>query len=387
MNTKEKSFEELKDLISDINLLLITANDIETFHVRQVLSPIPQFGEVIRVPHQNHTYFLGVFGQYLAIHVQCGNMGSIGAGGAILTIASSIDYWQPKVVLMIGVAMGALNDKQKIGDVLVSERIIAYENQRLGAHKGRKRIVQRGDTVLPGAILLDRFKHCDSWQCQLEDGSIAQKFLGSILSGEKLIDNLKLRNQILKVFPTAIGAEMEGAGVFAACRNKRISEWILVKGICDYGDGDKGTNKKVRQNLAAQCATSLCLAVFQSRVSLSAVGLTPITHSEAVKNNETTESADSSEKEILRVLETKESEKKMHTPIQSTVSAFLDLNPYQKATIISEVGIDLASLIHLSPHEMDREFFRQVQADKKLPALWSAINKIKPFESNTNPFL
>jgi nucleoside phosphorylase len=381
LEISEKSYEELKDLIPRLNLLVVTANDIETFHVRQALFPLPEFDEVIKVPHKNHTYFVGAFGEYSCIHVQCENMGSINAGGAILTVAGAIDEWQPKAVLMVGVAMGADETEQRIGDVLVAETIISYENQKYG----KKKVQQRGPIVNCGNVLANRFKNVTGWNCQVEDGTKAKVLPGVILSGEKLIDNLKIRNQILAVFPQAIGAEMEGAGVYAACKSRNLTEWILVKGICDYGDGNKGVDKVKRQNLAAQCATSLSLKVFGSKIAFNDIGLAPV----GVKpvQAKLDEEIIEKEAEIVAIIEQSPNNKDiMHTPIQTTVAAFLELSSYQKAVVINDVGVSLSSLTSLSAHEMDKEFFRQVKEGNLLKPLWGAIHKIKPFETNINPF-
>lgn len=381
LEISEKSYEELKEHVPNLNLLVVTANDIETFHVRQALLPLPEFDEVIKVPHKNHTYFVGSFGEYACIHVQCENMGSINAGGAILTVDGAIHEWQPKAVLMVGVAMGSDESVQRIGDVLIAETIISYENQKYGKTK----IQQRGPIVNCGNVLGNRFKNVTGWSCSVEDGTSAKILPGVILSGEKLIDNLKIRNQILKVFPQAIGAEMEGAGVYAACKNRNLAEWILVKGVCDYGDGNKGVDKVKRQNLAAQCATSLSLKVFASKIAFNDIGLSPILMKPSTEHLEK-ETIDT-EAEIVAIVEqSQNNEDPMHTPIQTTVAAFLELSSYQKAAVINDVGVSLSTLTSLSAHEMDKDFFRQVKEGNLLKQLWASIHKIKPFETEINPF-
>jgi 5'-3' exonuclease len=189
----------------------------------------------------------------------------------------------------------------------------------------------------------------------------------------------------LEVFPQAIGAEMEGAGVYAACKNRNVTEWILVKGICDYGDGNKGVGKVKRQNLAAKCATSLSLKVFGSKIAFSAIGLASVS-SKMVRAKIDKEIIET-EAEIVAIIEQPLNKKDvMHTPIQNTVAAFLELSSYQKAAVITDVGVSLSSLTSLSAHEMDKEFFRQVKDRNLLKQLWSAIHKIKPFETDINPF-
>ncbi len=75
---------------------------------------------------------------------------------------------------------------------------------------------------------------------------------GTILSGEKLVDNPEFRAELLEMRPEAIGGEMEGAGLCAAAANHKV-EWILVKAICDWGDG---TKDKKYQKMAAEHAVS-----------------------------------------------------------------------------------------------------------------------------------
>lgn len=85
--------------------------------------------------------------------------------------------------------------------------------------------------------------------------------IGDILSGEVLIDNEEYRNELLEKYPDAIGGEMEGVGVANAALT-RAKEWIVIKGICDFADGDKGKNKTQSQQLAAGAAASLCEFIF-----------------------------------------------------------------------------------------------------------------------------
>ncbi|WP_154781111.1 hypothetical protein [Flavobacterium sp. LC2016-13] len=383
MEISEKSYDEVKHLIPDINLLLITANDIETFHVRQALLPLEDNADVLKVPHGQHTYFIGIFGEYLAVHVQLGKMGSISYNGAILTSYDAIEAWHPKAVVMVGVAMGTDESKQKIGDVLISEAIISYESQRLGSEE----IVQRGPIVDPGVVLFNRFKNSTGWSSPIENGLFAKKRIGHILSGEKLIDNLAERNIILSRYPNAIGAEMEGAGIYAACKTKNVNEWILVKGICDYGDGNKGVDKEKRQNLASQCATSLTLKVFMSRVGFVTIGLEPVIRKTITKEDDVTLLAEKFEGEIVAIIELNNRKEDMHSAVQTTVAAFLDLSSYQKANVIDDIDLPLSNFIELSGHEMDKEIFRLVKERNLLPNLWDAINKIKPFTNNKNPFV
>lgn len=104
----------------------------------------------------------------------------------------------------------------------------------------------------------------DNWQCV--NGELGTSFFGSILSGEKLIDNNSYKNLLFKQFPNAIGGEMEGYGIYSACANQNLSEWIIIKGICDWADGNKNKNKDENQRIAVESAVSFCKSVFSESV-------------------------------------------------------------------------------------------------------------------------
>ena len=85
---------------------------------------------------------------------------------------------------------------------------------------------------------------------------------GLVLSGEKLVDNLDFRQQLKGFASEAIGGEMEGAGLYVACQDKKV-DWMLVKGICDWADGHKAQDKDARQQTAAHNATAFVLHALQ----------------------------------------------------------------------------------------------------------------------------
>jgi len=54
---------------------------------------------------------------------------------------------------------------------------------------------------------------------------------------------------LISLHPTVKGGEMEGAGISAACASKN-KNWIIVKGICDFADGNKDVDKDKNQIIA-----------------------------------------------------------------------------------------------------------------------------------------
>lgn len=263
---------EVEDLFIDkyadcFDLLLVTATETEKKELHKHLKPLPGQTKVIKVYKGKYTYYVGVFGRYYAVHVACNDMGSSQRNASLVTTVDAANTWSPKVALMVGIAFGADKKKQKIGDVLVSERIINYEPQR----KGKETTLMRGKEGPASSILIDRFKSVNDWSFVQNDRTPAI-IVGTMLSGEKLIDDPDYKEELMKAYPEAIGGEMEGAGIYSAC-DTRVEHWILVKGICDYADGKKRRNKKANQKLAIESAVSLCLHVFSSSNALKAASL------------------------------------------------------------------------------------------------------------------
>ena len=63
---------------------------------------------------------------------------------------------------------------------------------------------------------------------------------------------------------------MEGVGVASAASRKEC-EWIVVKAICDWGDG---TKQKVHQEFSAAASISLVEHVFNQLGALDAISKT-----------------------------------------------------------------------------------------------------------------
>jgi hypothetical protein len=90
----------------------------------------------------------------------------------------------------------------------------------------------------------------------------AEVRFGVMLTGEKLVDNVDFRDQLYDLEPEAIGGEMEGTGLYVACQDKKV-DWILVKAICDWADGQKAKDKDARQQTAALNAATFVLHFLQ----------------------------------------------------------------------------------------------------------------------------
>ncbi|SEM99967.1 Nucleoside phosphorylase [Chitinophaga rupis] len=254
---QEVDSKTIPELLNGSLILLVTATELETKNLHEALSPISGRLSLIKVHGGASTYYFGKFGKYNIAHVQC-SMGSVSRASSITTVTDAILFLKVTVVVMIGIAFGVDSTKQNIGDVLISESIIPYDSKRVGSDE----IIQRGMEAQCSKILLNRFKNIRDWEYFIREGVLAKLIPTRLLSGEELIDNIDHRNKLIGQNPDSKGGEMEGVGVFAACDGK--ANWILVKGICDFADGNKGLDKELRQTTAIQSALDACVYVFNS---------------------------------------------------------------------------------------------------------------------------
>lgn len=197
---------------------------------------------------------LGIHGGCKIVHTVC-EMGAGGIGASQQMTSKAIEHWQPSAVIAVGIAFGLDETKQAIGDVLVSTQIQDYELGRL-SEDGT--LAPRGDKPGSTGILRNRFRQTDINESRRTQDWPKVRF-GLILSGQKLVDNLDYRESLKAVFTEAIGGEMEGVGLYVSASDAKV-DWIVVKGICDWGHNKNQADKDGWQKLAAKNAARVLKA-------------------------------------------------------------------------------------------------------------------------------
>lgn len=178
-----------------------------------------------------------------------------------------INEYGPKVVLLMGIAAG-LRDKVKIGEVVLSERVVAYETAAIDTGEGGKEeIIPRGD--------MRRIEHTieqdvANYLASLSLSRVERKFRSRALEGtyptpsegkEEEYQNHVSTEAKIKTATIATGekllrhpgklyalrrgthgrievGEMEAAGLLSACRRHGLP-WLVVRGISDFGNSFK----------------------------------------------------------------------------------------------------------------------------------------------------
>ncbi len=226
------------------DVVLVTVNEHETRAVHDAfLAATGHEAKPVSLGCRSY-HDLGKIGATTVYHA-ISEMGSGGSGGMQQTVEKAISNLEPGAVIAVGIAFGVNEEDQLIGDILVSKLLRLYEQQRIGK-KGK--ITPRGASPDASPRLMSHFR---SFQQTKWAG--AKVRFGVVLSGEKLIDNIDFRDSLVKIEAEAVGGEMEGAGLYVSSYDGKV-DWIVIKAICDWADGNKGVEKEERQKLAAKNA-------------------------------------------------------------------------------------------------------------------------------------
>lgn len=233
--------------------LLITTTDCERDAILK--EKAFNFGDPIPSPLANDSayYNVGSIGPHTVIHSKLSAQGFLKLGASLSSISLAINAYEPDAVILVGIAFGKDSNKQRIGDVLISREIVDCVSGKVtnGAFQPTGLIPESGEHLLKA---FNSFAH--SWRRTINNHS-ANYTIGRLLCVSGVIDDKELKNELFNREPNAIGGEMEGLGLYAACRGCGLSEWIIVKAICDWAENKDCPNKKKDQMTAAKSAVSL----------------------------------------------------------------------------------------------------------------------------------
>lgn len=278
---KEISFNEFRDYKINPKIALITANDIERDAVLKEMSNLTEtLSGKYSIINGAQTYYVAKFGNFPVVMLKLGAMGTNEPSAATLTVQDLITTWKPSIIIAVGVAMGMKPDSQKLGDVLVSKSIFNYNLNKMTDES----VIDRSPRPIASVTLHDRFVNCINWKFCREDGSLCKTHSGLIITGGSLVNQTDFTNKLRNKYRDAVGNEMEATGIWAACE-KLKKDWIIVKGICDWGE------KKVDdfQPLAAAAAVSLCKKVLNNENALDGiVKTTPTKKTSSIKKSNNT---------------------------------------------------------------------------------------------------
>jgi nucleoside phosphorylase len=151
----------------------------------------------------------------------------------------------PKFIFLVGIAASAVPEKIKLGDVVVADSVWYYEYNKVTSD----RIEPQPEMIPTNEGLLRRLAGLREWDGVVSetrpDGtdSTSKKHQGVIASGEKVIADKVIRNQITAWHRKILAIEMEGYGFYRATLEPHHPiPGLIIRGICDEADDKKNDN-------------------------------------------------------------------------------------------------------------------------------------------------
>jgi nucleoside phosphorylase len=192
------------------------------------------------------------------------NMGRVEATNVTKDV---IHRWQPRYILLVGIAGGCARNGVKLGDVIVSDQIVDVEIQKLTEDKAQPR--WQVHRAAPG--LLSAVQNCigDEWQdlisVERPAEGVPNCVIGPICSGDKVIADGSL-DHYMDSWPKLVGVEMEAGGVAsAAFQTDQPAGFLMVRGVSDLADESKDSSKvKKWRAYACDVAASYAIALLRS---------------------------------------------------------------------------------------------------------------------------
>ncbi len=327
-------------LVVPLDFVIITALEEER---DAVLAKLPEYQRLAPSDYDVQVYYWATLpvtfpddstGVYRLVVMPLSGMGRVKAAAAT---SDAIRRWQPRYIILVGIAGGVAAKGVKLGDILVSDQIVDYELQKLLSEKSEIRWeVHRADPRLMAAV---RNLREDDWhrfiETQRPGKGTPNRYIGPIASGDKVIAFDEILEKYRNVWPALLGVEMEAAGVAAASfQAANPPGFFMIRGVSDLANKQKGVKRVEKwRPYACDIAAAYTIALLQSGPVL----LSPPTPASLPDESKLTESRKSEFSNRLR-----------HTPWKPQ-----RLKPQPLFSSSSEIGRLLRYSLFDHPHAED----------------------------------
>lgn len=196
--------------------------------------------------------YLGKYGN-VPVAVAKSPKGPVDASAILSRVIDAVK--DAKYVIAVGICYGMYPEITKLGDVIVSEKVIDFKGANQTADGQTPR--HDGHDVVPAMNLQQVFELPMGFQpLEVKDGELhkVDVHYKPIISKPDVIKDEEVRDKLKECYPKAYGGEMEGSGIMITANNARVSG-IVIKAIADWGDSDK-EKYKPWQPFAAYAAAS-----------------------------------------------------------------------------------------------------------------------------------
>lgn len=255
--SRELRYEQLRTAFAgSARVLVLVVLDIERDAIIQAVADAGGTGARLDNAGGHAIFRLGRLGETEIIVAQS-TQGTVTPAAMMLTANHLIEELKPHYVVLAGICFGLWSREldggdQELGDIVVSEYVQNVDHRRVTTEQDVELTLWRGERVQASRTLLTAFRAAThGWTGR-------RVRAGIVLSANVLSDSAAFRATLRRDFQEASAGEMELTGVCAAARNHG-RDWIMVKGISDWGAG--GLNDDTRQTASASAAAFIVHAI------------------------------------------------------------------------------------------------------------------------------
>jgi len=240
------------------SVLVLTVNNIERDAVVDAVTAFePDADPRIHDEGGLAVFRLGKVGSADIVLAQS-EQGTVSVSGMTLTAGALLRQLSPKpvAVILTGVCYGLDSrehdsGEQEIGDLVVATQLHLLDHRKISVGPSGERVeVVRGPRPEASGRLL-RHARALTWRW-----TGAPVHFGPVVSKNVLLNNREERTELKRSNPEAKAGEMEAAGVYGAATQSG-TDWIMVKGISDWGVDKSDSDQKSAARNAADFVVAL----------------------------------------------------------------------------------------------------------------------------------
>lgn len=215
--------------------------------------------------HDDRYFDLGEISGERVLAVRTG-MGPFAENGS----AAKAVHWREatgaSAIISVGMAFGVYPEAQSVGDILISEGVLPYDNRIIRTGTQEEAIFDYGgvEPYLAHQELCRRFQRmaeATPWEDHV--------WSGLFLSGASRIHCASFRDELIRQCrsdsASVIGGDMESVGLLSASDARDTPCWVAVKAISDFADRQRDEIIEGARPIACYCAARFVLEALQSR--------------------------------------------------------------------------------------------------------------------------
>lgn len=248
-------YDAIESMAVEPTVAIVVVNETECRAVEAAFA-LRSPGSIIRPGRAgaNAVTMLGSIGGTSIVLAQS-EQGTVGAGSMPWTVDNLITHLDPAFFVLTGICYGLDSAEldggdQQIGDVVVATQLRAVEHRKVTTRAdGSQYEITRGPRPEIAGNLLSHAR-------VLGRGRTPTVHFGPTVSLNTLVNSADERARLRALDEEAIAGEMEATGLYAAAAQVK-RDWILVKGISDWGVGKTDGYQALAARHAAEFVVDL----------------------------------------------------------------------------------------------------------------------------------